>query len=174
MADTTAPYSPPAGLTIDAQRLDTLFGGPVKRILTAALLAVIVSLVAVPSATANVLNDKPAPAVTKKYAEKMDCKWGEATSMASGGPNRGIGCIVRNRNGRAEFNIIRYENIDRALDYWRDWLSWDSEYSDGPSAYFVRKGNVIITEQGHDPYSLEWSKYAAQRVDGRLLSGYKY
>lgn len=89
----------------------TIFGILLALSLTAALVS--------PPATAA----EAVPAVLKKLAEQMKCKWGEEDMLSGGGEGVGWHCIVKNRSGRQEFYIMKHDNYARALDFWRDWTA---------------------------------------------------
>lgn len=121
--------------------------------------------------TASIANAAEPPPITKKYARMMDCKWPEKVSVAGGGRNLGVECVIRKRTARVEMYVLKYRNIERAVDFWRDWTS--NEYG-GERGCIARKGRVLAVVQSPDPYSCKWSQYAANRIDGRLIRGYRY
>ena len=110
------------------------------------------------------------PAITTTYAKQMHCKWPEESSFAIGGPNSGVQCVVKNSVGRQEFYVLKYRNIARATDAWRDWI--------GRDGYIVRRAHVFVISQGNNGrhgdwgYSLKWAKYAANHMGGRIIHGY--
>ena len=111
------------------------------------------------------------PAVTVTYAQQMHCKWREQTSMVVGGANDGVKCVVKNSYGRQDFYILKYRNIDRAVDAWKSLMGHDG--------YQTRKGHVLIISQGDNGrhgdwgYSLKWANYAARHVAGsHIIRGY--
>jgi hypothetical protein len=87
-----------------------------------------------------------------------------------GGANSGVSCVVKNAAGRQEFYILKYSDIERAVDFWRDWISSGN--------YVTRRRHVMIISQGggsgadESSYTYRWAKYAANHVDGRLVGGY--
>lgn len=143
-----------------------------KRIILGVLLALALSstFVSLPTSAHAAV-----PPRLKELAKQMRCKWGEEGMLSGGGNGVGWHCIVKNRLGRQEFYIMKHNNYQRALDYWRDWTASYSE--DDEPGYFARKGKIIIVSQGNGVggdwgYSYKWANYAAKKVDGKVVAGY--
>lgn len=131
-------------------------------------------LAVVPFAPASA--DEPAPPITKAYAKQMKCRYPEATSVAGGGPNRGVDCRVIVASGRQDFWVLKYKDFARGLDYWRQWTEqYDVQHDPG---YIARKGKILIIPTGggsgedDDNYSLKWATYAAKKLGGSVVPGY--
>jgi hypothetical protein len=147
-----------------------------KRVLGAVLGTILISasLLSVTAGTAQA--STPVPPVTKKLAKQMSCKYPHKQGLAGGGQNIGVLCRVKNSKGRQNIYVLKYKNLDRAIDFWREWTeAWDEEDEPGCIA---RKGKILIIPMGggsgvdDNAYTPKWCKYAANRTDGRVIYGY--
>lgn len=99
------------------------------------------------------------PKVTVTYAKQMNCK--PRTWMVTSGPaNSGVACKVDGY----EFWILKYNNPTKAVKWWKAWID---------KGYFVRKGRVLVIPGADEnkPFLLKKARYAAKRIDGRVVKG---
>ena len=131
------------------------------------------------------LVDAPASATTatpylKSLAKQMRCKYGEADALASDARvAHGWNCVVHpGSSGRREYYLMTYRNTSQALDEWRDWLScttYDYDTEPCEPGNMARKAGVLIIDQSNGgSYKFEAAAYAARKVGGRVVAGYRY
>lgn len=150
----------------------------VRRILTLLLCSVLAgSTVAATPAPASAATATP---YIKKLARKMNCKFGEAATLSAGDARatHGWTCVVGpGSSRRREYYLVTYRNTAEALDEWRDWTSCTT-YGNEPfcePGYIARKGKVLIIDQSSgDSYTYRAANYAARKVGGRVVAGYRY
>jgi hypothetical protein len=121
----------------------------------------------------------PTPPYLKELAKQMRCKYGEPDALSGAGRGtEGWHCVVgAGSRNRVEYYIMRPGNVERALDFYRDWVSCTTyDYEDEPCepGYIARKGRVLIVDQANDPYEYEAAEYAARKTGGRIVAGYRY
>lgn len=100
-----------------------------------------------------------APAVVVSTAKKMKCG-SRADESLAGPANRGVECRVV---GRGKFYVLRYNDPARGIRYLRNWVM-------GEDQFIARKGRLLIVPAGPgDWYDLAQARYAARRLDGRVV-----
>lgn len=131
--------------------------------LGAALAVALGTFVATPDAS-----QAAAPPITKFYAHEMGGRHIQETTVVSGPPNNGVQFVVKSRLGRQLFFALKYRNARAGVRWWKHW-------SDG---WIARKGKVLVIPQGAPnvyqglagkPYRKAWARFAARRVDGRIV-----
>jgi hypothetical protein len=133
------------------------------RWITRTALAVLVSAGLVAGSLPSV-SAAGAPAVTRHYARKLDCKNPQATSSI-GPSNSGVLCGVHNSRGRQLFLILKYANVRGGSKAWKNWSSG--------SRYIAQRFKVLLVPQGTRTggaaFTKKWAHYAANRVNGRVI-----